>query len=70
MHNAPVYVMLCNIMKEVVSAASDAELARLFHNGKEALYLAKKDARSMSFLVASCHFANANVLHLKAPQLS
>jgi hypothetical protein len=35
MHNAPVYVM-CNIMKEIVSAASEAELAGLFHNGKEA----------------------------------
>ena len=34
-HNAPIYVM-CNIMKEVVSAASEAELAGLFHNGKEA----------------------------------
>jgi hypothetical protein len=35
MHNAPVFVM-CNILKEVVSAASEAELAGLFHNGKEA----------------------------------
>jgi hypothetical protein len=35
MHNAPVYVM-CNILKEIVSAASEAELAGLFHNGKEA----------------------------------
>ena len=35
MHNAPIYVM-CNILKEVVSAASEAELAGLFHNGKEA----------------------------------
>jgi hypothetical protein len=35
LHNAPVYVM-CNIMNEVVSAASEAELAGLFHNGKEA----------------------------------
>jgi hypothetical protein len=35
MHNAPVHVM-CHIMKEVVSAASEAELAGLFHNGKEA----------------------------------
>ena len=35
MHNAPVHVM-CNIMKEVVSAASEAELGGLFHNGKEA----------------------------------
>ena len=35
MHNVPIYVM-CNIMKEIVSAASEAELAGLFHNGKEA----------------------------------
>ncbi len=35
MHNAPVHVM-CNIMKEIVSAASEAELAGLCHNGKEA----------------------------------
>ena len=35
MHNAPIYVM-CNIMKEVLSVASEAELAGLFHNGKEA----------------------------------
>ena len=34
MHNAPVYVM-CNILKEVVSAASEADFAGLFHNGKE-----------------------------------
>ena len=33
-NNAPVFIM-CNIMKEVVSAASEAELAGLFHNGKE-----------------------------------
>ena len=35
MHNAPVYVV-CDIMKEVVSAASEAELAGLFDIGKEA----------------------------------
>ena len=35
MHNAPVHVM-CTIMKEVVSVASEAELAGLFHNGKDA----------------------------------
>ena len=36
LHNAPVYVVMCNIMKEVVSAASEAaELAGLFHNEKK-----------------------------------
>ena len=34
MHNAPVHVM-CNILKEIVSAASEAELPGLFHHGKE-----------------------------------
>ena len=33
--NGPVHV-LCNLMKEVVSSAAEAELAGLFHNAKEA----------------------------------
>jgi hypothetical protein len=33
--NGPITV-LCTIMREVVSSASEAELAALFHNGKEA----------------------------------
>lgn len=35
MYNALIFV-ICNVMKEVVSATSEAELTGLFHNGKEA----------------------------------
>ena len=35
--NGPIHV-LCQILKEVCSSAAEAELAALFHNGKEASY--------------------------------
>ena len=34
MHNGPVHV-LCQLMKEVVSSAAEAEIAGIFHNAKE-----------------------------------
>lgn len=33
--NGPIYV-LCHVLREVCSSASEAELAGLFHNGKDA----------------------------------
>jgi hypothetical protein len=35
MHNGPIDI-LCNVMKEVLSSASEAEFGTLFHNGKTA----------------------------------
>jgi hypothetical protein len=39
MANGAINVLLCTIMREIVSSAAEAKLAALFHNVKEACSL-------------------------------